>query len=90
LKIPKLLSQSIGYYLNIKQILDVKNNLSIVEKINQLKNLIKCMRNKIETVEKVERKKKQMKGLFNNRNIGKIINNNLIFILLYRINNIKT
>ena len=61
LKIPKLLSHSIGYHLTIKQIKEEKNNFSIVEKINQLNNLIKCMKNKISTIEKVERRRKQEK-----------------------------
>ena len=60
---PKLLSQSIGHYLTIKQIKDEKNNFSVIEKINQLKNLIKCMKNKIRIVEGVERKRKQTKIL---------------------------
>jgi hypothetical protein len=61
LKIPKLLSQSIGHFLTIKQILDDKNNFSIVEKINQLKNLIKCMKKKITIIQKVERKRNERK-----------------------------
>jgi len=61
LKIPKLLSQSIGHFLTIKQILDDKNNFSIVEKINQLKNLIKCMKKKIAIIQKVERKRNERK-----------------------------
>jgi hypothetical protein len=67
LKIPKLLSQSIGHYLQIKQIKDEKNNFSIIEKINQLKNLILCMQNKIKIIENVER----------SRRLKKIQNNNL-------------
>lgn len=61
MKIPKLLSQSIGHFLTIKQILDDKNNFSIVEKINQLKNLIKCMKKKIAIIQKVERKRNERK-----------------------------
>ncbi len=61
LKIPKLLSQSIGHFLNIKQIMDDKNNFSIVDKINQLKNLIKCMKKKIALIQKVERRRKDGK-----------------------------
>jgi hypothetical protein len=45
--------------LSIKQILDEKNNFSIVEKTNQMKNLIKCMRKKIYIIENVDRKRKQ-------------------------------
>jgi hypothetical protein len=57
------MSHSIGHHLTIKQVLDEKNNFSIVEKINQLKNLIKCMKNKIYIVENVEKRKKQLKVL---------------------------
>jgi hypothetical protein len=66
LKIPKLMSHSIGHHLSIKQILDEKNNFSIVEKINQLKNLIKCMKNKIHIIENVEKKRKQLKIAYSN------------------------
>ncbi len=55
-----------GHYLTIKQIDDEKNNFSIVEKINQLSNLIKCMKKKISIIEKVERRKKQEKNIKNN------------------------
>lgn len=61
LKIPKLLSHSIGHHLTIRQIKDDKNNFSIVEKINQLNNLVKCMKKKIKIIEKVEQKKKSNK-----------------------------
>ena len=54
LKIPKLLSQSIGHFLTIKQLKDPKNNLSIVEKINGLKNLISCMNKKLRIIKEVE------------------------------------
>jgi hypothetical protein len=56
----------VGHYLTIKQIDDEKNNFSIVEKINQLSNLIKCMKKKISIIEKVERRKKQEKNIKNN------------------------
>lgn len=49
----------------MKQIQDEKNNFSIVEKINQLKNLIKCMKNKVYIIERVEMKRKQAKALIN-------------------------
>jgi hypothetical protein len=61
LKIPKLLSHSIGHHLTIRQIKDEKNNFSIVEKINQLNNLIKCMKKKQKIIERVESKKKNNK-----------------------------
>jgi hypothetical protein len=63
LKIPRLLSHSICHHLSIKQILDENNNFSIVEKINQMKNLIKCMRNKIYIIENVDRKRKTLKNI---------------------------
>jgi hypothetical protein len=71
LKIPKLISHSIGHYLTVKQVLDEKNNFSIVEKINQLKNLIRCMKNKVHIIENVERKKKQLKILQSNLFLNK-------------------
>jgi len=61
LKIPKLLSQSIGHYLTIKQIKDEKNNFSIIEKINQLSNLVKCMKKKIRIICMVENERKHEK-----------------------------
>lgn len=63
LKIPKLLSQSIGHYLTLKQIGDPKNNLTIVEKIEQLKRLIKSMTNKLRIIDKVEQRRKEDKLL---------------------------
>jgi hypothetical protein len=61
LKIPKLLSHSIGHHLTIRQIKDEKNNFSIVEKINQLNNLMKCMKKKLKIIERAESKKKNKK-----------------------------
>lgn len=62
LKIPKLLSLSMGHHLNIKQIMDDKNNFSILEKIDQLKNLIECMKKKLQFIERVENKRKKEKS----------------------------
>jgi hypothetical protein len=73
LKIPKLLSHSIGHHLTIRQIKDEKNNFSIVEKINQLNNLIKCMKKKQKIIERVESKKK-------NNKLQEIINTSQEFI----------
>jgi hypothetical protein len=71
------LSQSIGHYLAIKQILDDKNNFSIVEKINQLRNLMKCMKKKINIIEKVERKRKQKVITNINLNSSDLVNKDL-------------
>jgi hypothetical protein len=75
LKIPKLLSNSIGHYLTLKQIRDEKNNLSIVEKINELKNLIRCMKNKIRIIHGVETQRNANK-IVNGLNLNKNNNNN--------------
>ncbi len=61
LKLPKLLSHSIGHFLTIKQIKDEKNNLSIIDKINQLSNLVKCMKKKIRIIESVDKRRRQEK-----------------------------
>lgn len=75
-----MLSQHIGHYLTIKQILDEKNNLSIVEKIDQLKNLIKCMRNKIDIIDSVNNMKKAVNNNAENlNNKSNIINKYLKF-----------
>lgn len=60
-KIPKLLSQSVGHYLSIKQIIENKNNFSLVEKIEHLKRLKRCMRNKIRIINKVEERRRNLK-----------------------------
>lgn len=57
LRIPKLLSMKIDQHLNIKQILDEKNNFSISEKIEHLENLVVCMRKKLELIERIEKKR---------------------------------
>ena len=41
--------------------MDEKNNFSIVEKINELKNLIKCMKKKIYLIDMVDKNKKLSK-----------------------------
>ncbi len=64
LKIPKLLSRCIGQHSTMKQIMDDKNNFSIVEKIDQLKNLVKCLERKYEIIEKVENKRKIQKRMY--------------------------
>jgi len=64
LKIPKLLSRCIGQHLNIKQIIDDKNNFSITEKIDHLKNLIKCLERKNNFIEKIEDKRKIELSIF--------------------------
>ena len=59
LKIPRLLSNSIGRYLTIKQIMDTKNNLTVPEQIEELTNLVNCMKKKIEIIEEIQLNKKR-------------------------------
>lgn len=59
LKIPRLLSNSIGRYLTIKQIIDTKNNLTLPEQIEELTNLVNCMKKKIEIIEEIQLNKKR-------------------------------
>jgi hypothetical protein len=82
----------VGHYLTIKQIDDEKNNFSIVEKINQLSNLVKCMKKKINIIEKVERRKIQEKNKqdnFENSSLGeqgsKFNKNSISTVILRRL-----
>lgn len=84
LKIPKLLSQSIGHYLTIKQIKDEKNNFTIPEKINQLRNLVNCMKNKIRIIQAVERKRKIATHKDDNLSVKRTFN-----VILRKLNNAK-
>ena len=67
LKIPRLLSNSIGRHLTIKQVMDAKNNLTIQEKIEELTNLVNCMNKKIEIIEQIELNKKRKREENNNK-----------------------
>lgn len=63
LKLPRTLSNSIGPHLTIKQITDSNNHLTVSEKIDELKNLISCMKKKLEIFDIVELGRKRQREI---------------------------
>ena len=59
LKIPKTFANSIGRYMTIEQIRDKKNNLTTLEQIGELQNLVKCMKKKLEIIRLLNLKRKR-------------------------------
>ena len=66
LKIPKTFANSIGRYMTIEQIKDNKNNLTTLEKIGELKNLVKCMKKKLEIIETNLQRKRERDNKYDN------------------------
>lgn len=55
IKVPHLLNSVIGRHMSLKQILNPMNNLTHLEKINEIINLIDCLKRKINLIEQLDK-----------------------------------